>query len=168
MKKTAVINHIIQQLQEVHNGKLWMGDTFQQKIKSVTSDEAFMRPLPNLHSVAELIAHLTAWRKDAILKIKDGKGQLFDSDPSNWMPNLELKEIGWSQLIQEYEGSLNAIIDLLQSKNDGFLEEQYQDQDYKGYYEYSFLINGLLHHDLYHLGQLGIIIKIIKEKDRAN
>jgi hypothetical protein len=84
------------------------------------------------------------------------------------MPNLELKEIGWSQLIQEYEGSLNAIIDLLQSKNDGFLEEQYQDQDYKGYYEYSFLINGLLHHDLYHLGQLGIIIKLIKEKERAN
>lgn len=166
MRQTAVLSNIIQQLQEIHNGKLWMGDTLQKKLNSITSDEAFIRPLPNLHSPAELIAHLTAWRKDAILKIKEGKGQLLDSSPMNWMPNAELRAMGWKQVIQEYEKSLNGLIDLLQSKSDSFLEEQYEDQDYKGIYSYSFLINGILHHDLYHLGQLGIIIKLIKEKGR--
>jgi uncharacterized damage-inducible protein DinB len=163
MRQTAVINHLIQQLREIYNGKLWMGDTFQKKIHSITGDEAFTRPLPNLHSPAELISHLTAWRKDAISKIQEGKGQLLDTSPSNWMPNSELMKIGWRQLIQEYEESLLAIIDLLQNKSDTFLEEKYEDQDYQGVYNYSFLVNGILHHDLYHLGQLGIVIKLIKE-----
>ena len=164
MRQTAVINHTVQQLQEIHNGKLWMGDNFQKKIQSISSDDAFKRPLPNLHSPAELIAHLTVWRKDAILKIKEGKGQLLDSDPANWMSNSELMKIGWRQLIQEYEESLLAIVDLLQNKSDSFLEEKYEDQDFQGVYNYSFLINGILHHDLYHLGQLGIVIKLIKEQ----
>lgn len=87
-----------------------------------------------------------------------------DSCPQNWPTNQELREIGWSQLVWEYQESLNDIIELLRNKNDAFLEEQYEDQDYKGLYNYSFLINGLLHHDIYHLGQLGIVIKLIKEK----
>ncbi|WP_257670331.1 hypothetical protein [Parapedobacter tibetensis] len=28
--------------------------------------------------------------------------------------------------------------------------------------EYRFVIHGMFHHDIYHLGQLGIIIKLLK------
>ena len=163
MKEAIILNHIIQQLLEIQNGKLWMGDTFQKKIGYITDEEAFLRPLPNLHSAAELIAHLTAWRKDAMLKIKKGRGQLMDYSPQNWPAIDELRKTGWSRLILEYQDSLDEIIELLHNKNDGFLEEYYEDQDYQDHYNYSFLINGLLHHDLYHLGQLGIVIKLIKE-----
>lgn len=162
-EENSIINHIIQQLLEVQKGKLWMGDTFDKKISSITKEEAFVRPLPNLHSPAELIAHLAAWRKDAVLKIRDGKGKLTDDSDQNWPGNDELKKIGWSKLIQNYQDSLTELIGLLQDKEDSFLEEQYEDQDFKGKYHYSFVINGLLHHDLYHLGQLGIVIKLIKE-----
>ena len=31
----------------------------------------------------------------------------------------------------------------------------------------TFAINGLLHHDLYHLGQLGIVIKLLREGTAA-
>ncbi len=140
-----------------------MGDTFDKKINSITEKEAFIRPLPNLHSPAELIAHLTAWRRDAILKIRDGTGQLTDDSEQNWLGNDHLKKIRWSHLVWEYQDSLVELIELLRDKKDSFLEEQYQDQDYQGTYPYAFAINGLLHHDLYHLGQLGIVIKLIKE-----
>ena len=40
---------------------------------------------PNaMHSIAELVSHLTTWRKDAIEKIISGKGYLTDKDPANW------------------------------------------------------------------------------------
>jgi hypothetical protein len=163
LKNNLIIDYIIQQLLEVQHGKLWMGDTFDKKISSITEKEAFTRPLPNLHSPAELISHLTAWRKDTLLKIRDGKGQLTDNSDHNWPGNDELKKIGWSQIIQNYRDSLIELVGLLRDKEDSFLDELYEDQDYKGKYAYSFVINGLLHHDLYHLGQLGIVIKLIKE-----
>ena len=141
-----------------------MGDTFDKKINSITEEEAFIRPLPNLHSPAELIAHLTAWRNDAVLKINTGKGKLIGDSDQNWPGNDELKKIGWSNLIANYQDSLAVLVDLLRDNDDSFLDQPYEDQDFKGKYHYSFVINGLLHHDLYHLGQLGIVIKLIKEK----
>ena len=149
----------MEQMLEVQDGKVWMGDTFQYKFNTITEHEAFIRPLPSVHSVAELVAHLTAWRRDAILKIKSGQGVLTDQDAENW-PDIEtLKKIGWAQLVQDYKESLTALAQLLKVKDDAFLQTKYQDQDYGGPYPFAFLINGLLHHDLYHLGQIGLVIK---------
>ena len=164
MKNNRIIDPITSQFLEVQNGKLWMGDTFKKKINSITEEEAFTRPLPTLHSVAELIAHLTAWKKDAILKIKNGKGRLTVDNGGNWPGNEELRQVGWDKLIKDFEESQSDIISLLQDKDDSFLQEQYVDQDFNGKFNYSFAIEGILHHDLYHLGQMGIVIKLIKEK----
>lgn len=164
MKNNQVVNHIIEQLQEIQDGKLWMGSTFKKKLDSISAEEAFIRPLPNLHSVAELIAHLTAWKKDALLKIKNGKGILTDGDEDNWPSNKTLKDMGWENLMEEYKRSHLDLIDMLRNKEDSFLEETYEDQDFKNTFHYSFAIDGILHHDLYHLGQIGIVIKLIREK----
>ena len=53
------------------------------------------------------------------------------------------------------------------SKDDEFLNEQYYDTDFKDNYEYRFVINGMPHHEIYHLGQLGIIIKYLKENNKC-
>ena len=71
--------------------------------------------------------------------------------------------MGWEHIKSEYARTLIELIDLLKTKDDDFLSQQYFDTDFKGYYEYSFVVNGMLHHDIYHLGQLGIIIKYLKE-----
>ena len=163
MDKRKVIDYIIQQLLEVKNGKLWMGDNFERKINSITEQEAFTKPSPTMHSVAELIAHLTAWSNDTILKIRNGSGELMDSNEQNWPDNNNLKKLGWNTIIQNYQKSLSQVIDLLKSKDDSFLKEKYFDQDFNDEFDFSFAIDGILHHTIYHLGQMGIVIKLIKE-----
>lgn len=157
------INSIIRQLNELQNGKPWVGETFDKKLATITAKEAFKRPLPKLHSIAELMAHLTSWRKDMILKIQTGKGSLTTDSHENWPTNSELESIGWEKLKEAYKKSLSDVIMLLQSKDDQFLDEHYYDIDFKGTYPYSFAIEGMLHHDIYHLGQMGLVIKLIKE-----
>lgn len=164
MDNTKVINYIIQQLLEVQNGKPWMGDNLEKKISSITVQEAFTKPFPTMHSVAELIAHLTAWNHDTILKIRNGIGELKDSNEQNWPDNNTLKKAGWNAIIQGYRESFSQVIDLLRHKDDSFLKEKYYDQDFKRESDYSFAINGLLHHTIYHLGQMGIVIKLIKQR----
>ena len=159
----VLIEYVINQLQENQDGKVWVGSTYNSKLKKIDEENAFIRPADDLHSVAEIISHLTTWQKETILKIKTGKGSLTDDSEENWYSNEELKKKTWITILSEYQTSLSEIIALLKTKEDPFLQEEYYDPDFKGNYAYSFIINGMLHHNLYHLGQIGIIIKYLKK-----
>ncbi|TSE08480.1 DinB family protein [Aquimarina algiphila] len=159
----TLINHIVEQLIEVQNGKLWIGNNFNTKLNQIDENLFFTRPIKGLHSIAEIISHLTLWRQETILKIRTGKGSKTDDCEENWLNNQRLEPMGWQNIILKYNKTLTELINLLESKSDTFLEEEYYDTDFKDYYKYSFVINGMLHHDLYHLGQIGIIIKYLKE-----
>ena len=163
----AIIHHIIEQLVEIHEGKPWIGSSYERKLKGIDESLVFVRPIKGLHSIAEIFSHLTFWRKEAILKIKSGKGSKTDDCEENWLSNKQLKAKGWAEINAEYHDSLSELIGLLREKDDSFLEETYYDTDFKGVYNYSFLVNGMLHHDLYHLGQLGIIIKYLMTRTTA-
>lgn len=152
---------IIKQLSEIQSGKLWVGPNYTRKLEGINDENAFIRPHPHLHSLAQIINHLTVWRKDAVSKIKLRKGFLLDDSAVNWLSNEELKQKGWEHILSEYHASLHHLIELLKTKDDAFLDEKYYDIDFKGEYPYSFAIEGLLHHDLYHLGQIGIILKFL-------
>lgn len=160
-----LIKNIIKQYQDVQNGSLWIGSTFSSKLNNIDHNKVFERPIVGLHSIAEIISHLTLWRKETILKIQIGKGSKTDDCEENWLPNDKLKLIGWQKIKSEYDKTLLELIDLLESKDDSFLNEVYYDTDFKSNYAYSFVINGMLHHDIYHLGQLGIIIKYLNKND---
>lgn len=158
-----LLNNILKQFKEIQEGNCWIGENFHKKLKQITPETAFAKPLPNIHSVAEIISHLTVWREESILKIKTGKGSITDDLEDNWFNNSYLKTIGWHQILTNYTNSLTELIDLLKTKDDSFLQEIYYDTDYKNNYPYAFLIEGMLHHDIYHLGQIGIILKLLKE-----
>ena len=158
-----LIQNIVKQLEDIQRGKIWIGSNFEKIIDSINPKFIFIRPSSDLHSIAEIISHLTIWRKDTILKIKTGKGEINDDDKKTWINNDVLKEIGWKKIWSGYNNTLIELIDLLNELDDNFLNKKYFDTDYKDYYTYEFVIYGMIHHDLYHLGQLGLIIKILNK-----
>jgi len=157
------IKSIIRQLTEVHNGPIWAGQCYAKKLSQLNDNEVFIRPFPSIHSIAEIIAHIISWRKDTILKLKTGAGELTDTNPKNWRSNDELKAIGWEKILDEDNKTLLELLELLQDKDDTFLDEIYYDPEFGGNYPYSFVLEGMLHHDIYHLGQIGLVIKLLKE-----
>lgn len=159
MGTKMLIDHLISQFRDIRRGPLWMGENFETKLGRLNGETPFQRPEPGMHSAAEIVAHLTAWRRDALLKIETGWGRLRDSDAENWPTVAKLRDQGWEQILREFDESLEGVLTLLQQQDDAFLSETYYDQDYGREYEYAYLINGLLHHDLYHLGQLGVILR---------
>jgi uncharacterized damage-inducible protein DinB len=156
------INELMDQMNEVQNGKPWIGSSFAKKINSVADMDFFRRPMQDMHSVAEIISHLTTWRIEVALKIDTGKGSLTDDDPSNWKNLKELKSLGRSKILQQYNESLSRVFELLSDKDDAFLKRTYYDPDFKGEFTYAWLLHGMLQHDVYHLGQIGYIVKFLK------
>lgn len=84
---------------------------------------------------------------------------LNDDSGNNWIPVEQLKTTGWQNLYNDFKKTQHELINLLQSKNDNFLEENLASTEHdKEYY-----VAGLLHHDCYHMGQIGLILKWAKQ-----
>ncbi len=157
----GLITAIIDQMEQVHQGKGWIGVNFKNKVQGL-SDNDFFAQVKGMHSIAEIISHLTTWRFETILKIKTGEGSITDDDPSNWKSHEDLRKVGKDEILRKHTESLSALLGLLKQKNDDFLKEIYYDTDFKSNYPYDFLIQGMLQHDIYHLGQIGLLIKCLK------
>lgn len=82
------------------------GRFIAKKIRAGSNGQVFIRPLPDLHSVAEITSHLTFWRNEALIKIKIGAGTKTDDCEENWLPNRVLEEKGWKTILNEYDQSL--------------------------------------------------------------
>lgn len=160
------IKNILEQLQELHHGKPWIGRSLEFRLAQLDPDKCFVRPIPDMHSIAEILSHVTLWRTEAILKINTGSGSKTDDCPENWLSNEALQSKGWDHIKTAYDASLEELITLLQQKDDNFLDRQYYDTDFKGDYTYRWLLNGMVEHDAYHLGQIGMIIKYLKLKQQ--
>lgn len=154
-----LIKNIIHQFQDVQNQEKWLDVNFKKKIEELSENQAFQRPLPELHSVAELISHLLEWRKEIILKLSGQDAKLTVESPENWRPNEELKLIGWKKLKSDFYNSHKELSQLIEKQSDEYLENKSKDG-----YRFKYLIQGLIHHDLYHLGQIGITIKYLNLK----
>lgn len=157
----STLKMIIDQFKNIHYGHNWFGQSYKVKLADLDTSLYFEQPQSNVHSVAELISHGTAWRRDAVLKIKTGKGELTEASEEDW-PSLErLRKKGWDAIYKEYVDSVDLFIRSLEEKTDDFLNEEYSDPEFDGTYPFSFAIVGIVQHDLYHLGQLGLVAKML-------
>lgn len=155
---TTLINNIIKQLRDVENADLWLDENFEKKLAAITEGNAFVRPISGLHSAAELVSHLAVWRRVNISRLNGNTFDMPDNHPDNWKTNDELKPMGWENLKKDFHQSQQEVIDLLEGKDDEWLEKTSTHSGKDNRY----LLDGLIHHDFYHLGQLGLTIKFLK------
>jgi uncharacterized damage-inducible protein DinB len=154
---TLLINDYCQQLKDIMNADLWLDENFEKKFSQIEKDQVFTRPIPEIHSVAELLSHLYEWRMDIIGRLKGSPPSLDDENLRNWKTNDILETEGWENLYNNFHESQQEIVAFLKTKDDSYLGEKYPHSDYT----YKYLVQGLIHHDCYHLGQLGITIKLL-------
>jgi len=154
----VLINNFIRQLNELQDGSLWFDQSIKDKIDNLSDAEAMLRPIPQVHSVAEHVSHMLEWRKECILRFKGQKTELMNS-PDDWKDRNQLENIGWDNLKIALYNSRFELIELIEGRDDAYLQTRFLDTDYNFHY----LIEGIIHHDVYHLGQIGITIKLLGE-----
>lgn len=146
MMKTSSV--WIKRLEVIYQGEPWFGESFQAKLKDVSEAQAFQRPAADAHSIAEIVAHVTFWRKAIIAQlVGDGPEEFTSSHPDNW-PALEtLKNKGWKHMLQSFAVTQEALVSALMSKSS--LAPDLEDA-----------LSGTIDHDIYHLGQIGFVKKL--------
>jgi uncharacterized damage-inducible protein DinB len=128
----------------------WHGPSVKEVLKDIDNDLALKR-INNTHSIIELVAHMTSWRRYVINRLQ-GNNSFVVSDEMNF-PKRE----DWSAVVAELEESQQQLLALVEKFPVYKLSELVPVSEQN--YTYYTLLNGIIHHDVYHAGQIMLIRK---------
>ena len=152
------ITDYLRQIEQLCAGGSWNNESFMEKLKSVDEATAFQQPLPGKHSVAEIVWHCTYWRTVLIKRMEgDEEFRQRTVEEQNFLPLETLRARGWTKLLDEFAEAQHQLTSLLSSKTDTFLEEKCPSGD-----TFAYMVEGIIHHDVYHLGQIGLVIAMLR------
>jgi uncharacterized damage-inducible protein DinB len=149
------IDFIVSQLKDACEGDPWFGRNAKELLSEVNEQTAFTK-LKNQHSILELVWHMITWREFTIDRLHPAK-TLAQLEENDWRELNHSNKTLWPQGLQRLQETQEQLISLLQNADDTLLVENVKERKYN----FRKLLNGLIQHDIYHLGQIAIIKKII-------
>lgn len=150
------IQSIIRNLQAVLGGEPWYGRSVYEILEEVDPASVSVNPHAG-HSLLELLYHMLTWTEFTIKRLEGSQDpDLSFTEKTDWR-DIDPAVYTWEKGLAGFRKANERIIELLTGKNDVFLREIV---DYRQY-NFRFLLNGLIQHHIYHLGQIAYIRKYL-------
>jgi hypothetical protein len=149
---------IASQLASTISGEAWYGDSLRQILKNVTAKQALAHPIPNAHSIWELVLHVDAWVKFALGAV-DGKPiPAWPAMPAelDWPPVSQTSERAWKQAVDSFFSRHSTLVKTIKAFGDERLTATVPGRTYDFYH----LFQGTTQHAVYHAGQIAMLKKI--------
>jgi len=151
------IQSIIRNLENTLDGEPWYGRPVYVILREVDESKASIKPIENSHSMIELLYHMLTWAEFTLKRIEnDNINDLAAFEKLDWR-QIDPQIHGWEEGLSAFIATHQQIIAILQTKNDEFLKEIV---DYRKY-NFRFLLNGLIQHNIYHIGQIAYLKKLL-------
>jgi uncharacterized damage-inducible protein DinB len=139
------------------NGK-WIANTnFKEQITGIQWQEAIQR-IDNLNTIASLTFHINYYLK-GILNVFHG-GTLDIKDKYSFdLPEIK-SERDWKALVDEFIVNAEDFVGHVQHMDDALFDQPFVDPKYGNYLRN---IEGVIEHSYYHLGQVSLLLKFIRQ-----
>ena len=154
------LSSYIRQLESIYDGRPWYGDSLLHKLEQIGPKEAFATPAPGIHSVAQLTAHILSGRRVLGERLKgkaDFKVEINSAE--DWPSQKDLQKKAWEKILSELADNQRELLELLSAETDELLAKTYDDK-----HNFRFLIEGIIEHDIYHTGQIGLLESWLKTR----
>jgi uncharacterized damage-inducible protein DinB len=145
------IEKIVGLLGRTFNKTAWHGPSVKETLAKVSPSQGQFRLTENTHSIIELVAHMSVWRTFVIKRLL-GDNDFTINDDINF-PN----ETDWLKAIADLDKSQSLLVETVKQFPHERLAELVPHSEFR--YTFYTLLHGIIHHDLYHTGQISLIIK---------
>ena len=145
---------IASQIRRSYEGNAWHGPALRELLEGVTAEQAAAKPVPGAHSVWELVLHLEAWERQALTTLQ---GQPYESmtGEADWPPVRETTVEAWSAALERLQSTSSKLVETIRLMDVAKLDETVAGQEFS----YYVLLHGVVHHNLYHAGQIAVLKK---------
>jgi uncharacterized damage-inducible protein DinB len=144
------IQKILSLLASTFEKNPWYGPSLKEVLSDIKPEQAFKK-LEGTHTIIEIVAHMTAWRTFVIRKLEGDEHYSVEGHMN--FPSVS----DWSKVQQDLFESQAKLISALQNFPGTRLSEVVSHDSYR--YTYYALLHGIIHHDVYHTGQISLIKK---------
>lgn len=150
-------NHIAKHFREVHFGGNWTVTNLKDLLADVTWNEATAE-INSFNSISALLFHIQYFT-EAVIPVLQGKPLAAHDKYSYDVPLIQSKD-NWDTLKQEVWLRAETLANLMETVPESRLWESFSDPKYGNYYRN---FHGIIEHTHYHMGQIALLKKHIKE-----
>lgn len=145
-------------LRHFYFGGNWTDVNLKDTVADLNWEQA-TTPLPDLHTIAELVYHINYY-VHAVLQVLEGK-PLTASDKFSFQAPAIASENNWQQLLEQCWKDAEAFASCIEKLPVEQLGANFQGEAYGNYYRN---LQGIIEHGHYHLGQIVLIKKMMKQQ----
>ena len=146
-------DRIVDQLDRAFEGEAWHGPSVLEVLEGMTWKKAVEKPVPDAHSVWEIVLHMTAWEEVVRRRLLGETVNL--TDEQDWPPAANPSQAGWSRALEALRAGHARLREIAAGITDNEL-----DSSPGGKYSTRYvLLHGIIQHDLYHAGQIAVLKK---------
>jgi uncharacterized damage-inducible protein DinB len=144
---------IADQLRRAFEGDAWHGPALLELLQDVDAATAAAKPLPDVHSIWELVLHVAAWDGAACHRLGGEKAQL--TGAANFPVVPRPTEAAWRKAVAHAKRTHGVLVKTVAALPESRLRERVPGKRYDFY----FMLHGIAQHELYHAGQIAILKK---------
>ena len=133
------------------SGSAWYGPPLRNLLRSVSSEAAARRPLPERHTIWELVLHVAA-NIDFVLARLEGR-VLELSNAADWPEVLDISPPAWAEALATLDSKYDELLTRVRGLNDEELGTQAVGRSYSVYV----MLHGIIDHNVYHAGQVALL-----------
>jgi uncharacterized damage-inducible protein DinB len=145
---------VAEQLRNAFEGEAWHGPAVLELLADVDAATAAAHPLPEVHSIWELVLHIAAW-DDAVNRRIVLKRALQLNNAENFPVVQDKSAAAWKKAIAHVKRTHAELLRTVTALPDQRLTERVPGKKY----DIRFMLEGVAQLELYHAGQIAILKK---------
>ena len=150
---TSVASRIADQLRRAFYGSAWHGPAVLELLEDMDAATAAAKPLEDVHSIWELLLHVEAWDRAAMVRLGGKKYQPEGTD--NFPPSSKVTEEAWRKVVARAKRTHDLLVKTVEALPESRLRDRVPGKRYDFYH----MLHGIAQHELYHAGQMAILKK---------
>jgi len=148
------VKHLAEQHQRALEGGAWHGPALLEVLRGVTAKRALARPIRNGHTIWEIVLHIEAWDRVVLGRLTGQPIELTDEE--DWPEVVDTSPRAWKQAVASMKSVHTKLNREIAKLTPARLDSGYGPRKQ---YKLFRLVHGVVHHELYHAGQIAILKK---------
>ena len=148
------VKHLAEQHRRALEGHGWHGPALLEVLRGVTAKRAASRAIRKAHSIWEIVLHIEAWDRVVLGRLTGNPIEL--SDEENWPDVRDVSSAAWKRTIESMKSTHARLNRAIAKLTPARLDAGYGPRKR---YKIFRLVHGVVHHELYHAGQIAILKK---------
>lgn len=148
-------SRVAEQLRRAFEGSAWHGPAVLELLEDIDAMTAAARPIPNAHSIWELVLHIAVWDRAALVRLAGQKYQPTGTD--NFPPVTHPTGRAWRKAVAETKRVHDKLITTVAELPESRLRDRVPGKRY----DFFHMLHGVAQHELYHAGQIALLKKAL-------